>query len=117
GPTGAHGARSGKLLPQTSRQNLKDPLRLTEIAQPLLPQIPQLDLGTKPICDEHRTGRKQHLAPMPSLHQPRTATQADPEEVTIALDRLTAVHRHPDRQLELALSVNRGRHRISDRVK
>src|SRR5262249_21162744 len=110
-------AQSGKLLLQTSRQNLKDPLRLTEIAQPLLPQIAQLDLGTKPICDEHRTGRKQHLAPMPSLHQPRTATHADPEEAAIGLARTTAEPRHPNRNLDLAPSFTCGRPRISDRVK
>jgi hypothetical protein len=96
---GAEGAKRGEVGWQAGDHQLKQPLRLGQVLQPRLAEIPQPDRGRQLGAEQLPGGPgEQHLPAMPSRADPCRAVHIQAGVVLADHDRLARVDPHPDAQ-------------------
>ncbi len=113
-------AQRGKVRLQVVGSNLEHVLDASEVAQPVLTQIDEVD---RVVLDQRRGQRAdEDLATVTGRHDASRSVQHRPGVDTFTFDCLTGVEAHPHGQLqvglrsfacELALHLDRGVHRVA----
>ena len=89
----------GELGAQPGDRQLVHALRAGDPAQPVQPEIDQVEVVGQGIAHECCAGAREHdLAPVRRRHQPARAVQRRAEVVAVALVHLAGVDAHADRQ-------------------